>query len=210
MRTLLTFTIILSCLALGGGCARPKGKTMLERRQFTRDMRDKVLADLYATKPDLKQRIEQAAGYAAFSNVNIHLILLSTGHGYGMIVDNREDSETFMRMAEVGVGVGAGLKDLRAVMIFPNRTVMETFRDKGWQFGGQAQAAAKADDIGGSLGAQGAVSEGGGSVGAGAEGGTKGAMASHGIEIYRLTKAGLALHATLAGTKYWKDGKLNE
>ncbi len=210
MRIPLAIAIICSSLALDTGCHKPKGKTTLERRQFTRDMRDKILADLYASKPELKQRVEQAAGYAAFSSMNTHILLMTTGHGYGIVVDNRERSETFMRMAEVGAGIGVALKNIRVVMIFPNRTVMETFRDKGWQFGGQAQAAAKVDDTGGAIGTQGTVSEGGGSVGAAAEGGTTGAMSSHGIEIYRLTKAGVALHATLTGTKYWKDGKLNE
>jgi hypothetical protein len=30
-----------------------------------------------------------------------------------------------------------------------------------------------------------------------------------GVEIYQITKNGLALQATLQGTKYWKDKKLN-
>ena len=30
-----------------------------------------------------------------------------------------------------------------------------------------------------------------------------------GMEIYRLTQAGVSLQAQVAGTKYWKDGTLN-
>jgi hypothetical protein len=30
-----------------------------------------------------------------------------------------------------------------------------------------------------------------------------------GVEIYQITKNGLALQATLQGTKYWKDRDLN-
>ena len=30
-----------------------------------------------------------------------------------------------------------------------------------------------------------------------------------GIEIYSMTESGLALQATVAGTKYWKDKDLN-
>jgi len=29
------------------------------------------------------------------------------------------------------------------------------------------------------------------------------------MEIYQFTKSGIALQATVAGTKYWKDKKLN-
>ena len=30
-----------------------------------------------------------------------------------------------------------------------------------------------------------------------------------GVQIYQMTEAGLALQATLQGTKYWKDDELN-
>jgi len=30
-----------------------------------------------------------------------------------------------------------------------------------------------------------------------------------GIDMYSMTESGLALQATIAGTKYWKDNKLN-
>jgi hypothetical protein len=30
-----------------------------------------------------------------------------------------------------------------------------------------------------------------------------------GITVYQLTKSGLALQATIKGTKYWKDDELN-
>ena len=62
------------------------------------------------------------------------------------------------------------------------------FVTSGWNFGGQADAAAKAGDKGGAVGAEGNV----------------GAMT-----IYQLMKNGLALQATVQGTKYWKDDELN-
>jgi hypothetical protein len=30
------------------------------------------------------------------------------------------------------------------------------------------------------------------------------------MEIYQFTESGVALQATVAGTKYWKDSKLNK
>lgn len=93
-----------------------------------------------------------------------------------------------MRMGEVGVGVGAGVKDYRLVMIFQNQTVMDKFIDQGWVFGAQADAAAKASDAGGAAGGEAVV---------------------NGIAIYQLTEAGLALQATVKGTKFWRDDSLN-
>ena len=155
MRTILIVSV--AAMALSSGCAAPRGKTMLEKQQYVREMRGGTLAMLYKSRPDLEERIRDAAGYGVFSNVNIHLLQLSTGHGYGVVVDNSDDTETFMRMAEVGAGIGAGLKDLRAVFVFPTKEVMKRFTVHGWSFSSQAQALAKADDTGGGVGVTPAV-----------------------------------------------------
>ncbi len=208
MRTI--FIVSVAAMALSSGCATPRGKTMLEKQQYVREMRGGTLAMLYKSRPDLEERVRDAAGYGVFSNVNIHLLLLSTGHGYGVVVDNSDDTETFMRMAEVGAGIGAGLKDLRAVFVFPTEEVMETFTTKGWSFASQAQAVAKADEMGAGVRATADVSQSGasGSI-AGESSNTLAGTYSRGIEIYRLTKSGVALDATLAGTRYWRDKKLS-
>ncbi|MDA8527706.1 hypothetical protein N9K67_02785 [Opitutaceae bacterium] len=66
---------------------------------------------------------------------------------------------------------------------------MERFIETGWDFSGQADAAAKSNQKGGSIEASGTVLP--------------------GMEVYQLTKNGLALQATVQGTKYWKDKELN-
>jgi hypothetical protein len=81
------------------------------------------------------------------------------------------------------------VKDFRAVFIFHEKDKLEAFIDKGWDFSGQADAAAKSDNKGAAL--------------AGA------ATVIPGVEVYQITKNGLALQATLQGTKYWKDRDLN-
>jgi lipid-binding SYLF domain-containing protein len=152
-------------------------------------MRDKTLAKLYAQKPEAKAKIKSAAGYAVFSNVGTYILLVSAGQGYGVVVDNATGKKTYMKMAQVGAGVGLGVKDFRAVFIFRNEGVMSHFVDKGWEFGGQADAAAKSGEKGAAVSGE--------------------TYVESGIEIYQLTEAGVALQATVAGTKYWKDGALN-
>ncbi len=61
--------------------------------------------------------------------------------------------------------------------------------EKGWQAGAQADAAAKAGDKGGAY--AGAVD------------------VAPGIRLYQITENGLALQATIQGTKYWKDDELS-
>lgn len=156
-----------------------------------RAMRDAVLAELYKIHPDAKGRIKDAAGYAVFSNVGINLVLASFAGGRGMVVQPGlvRDRETFMKMASAGIGFGMGVKDFRAVFVFRDAAKLEAFIAQGWDFSGQADVAAKSDDKGAAL--------------AGAH------TVMPGVEVYQITKNGLALQATLQGTKYWKDKDLN-
>jgi lipid-binding SYLF domain-containing protein len=193
IKTLLVLTAACLALPSPGGLFGPKGDSVEEKRAKVRTQRDEILAKLYATHPEAKEKIEKAAGYGAFNNKNMNLFLLSTGHGYGVVVEGKSKKETFMAMAALGGGVGLGAKDLSVVFIFKNDDVMKKFIESGWQFGGEADATAKAGEKGG-----GAAKEGGIDTGANV------------FEIYQMTDTGVSLQATVAGTKYWKDKNLNE
>jgi lipid-binding SYLF domain-containing protein len=192
---LFAAAIALSALALPGtaGLFGPKGDTNEDKRAVVRKDGEEILAKLYAAHPEAKDKIQKAAGYGTFNNKNMNLFLLSSGHGYGMVVDNKSKKETFMAMGSLGGGVGLGAKDLSVVFIFKTPAVMNKFVESGWQFGGEADATAKAGEKGGA-----AAKEAGVDTGANL------------FEIYQLTDKGVALQATVAGTKYWKDSKLNE
>jgi len=170
-------------------CATPKGVTNKDQRNYVLKMKDETLAKLYKTKPETSKMIKKAAGYAVFSNIGSYLFLLSTSNGYGVVINNSTRTKTYMKMAEVGAGLGLGIKDIRLVFIFKNKTVMSEFIEKGWEFGGQADAAAKSGDKGAAVGGE--------------------VYIEQDIMIYQITEAGVALQATVAGTKYWKDKNLN-
>ncbi len=171
-----------------GACATTGGKSPDEKRQAIQSMKTEVLNDLYRIKPDVRAQIAKAPGYAVFSNANVNLVLASFGGGYGVAKNNRGGDHTYMKMGEVGFGVGLGVKDFRAVFVFHSTETMNNFIDKGWAFGAQADAAAKASDKGGAVG---------------------GEIVVNNMTIYQLTESGLALQATIKGTRYWKDAELN-
>lgn len=185
-RLLAIFALAIVIVA---GCSGPQGATVGDKRADIFKMRNDILTRLYEEKPEAKAKIEEAAGYGTFSNINVNLFLASTGNGYGVVHNNATGEETYMRMAMLGVGVGMGAKDFRAVIIFRNRDALNTFVEKGWEFGGHADAAAKLGDKGAQASAAGEV--------------------TGNMEIYTFTESGIALQATVAGTKYWKDKELN-
>ncbi len=186
---LTTIILSLSIIVFIAGCGPRGNMTIAEKRQVVMDMEKVTLARLYREAPETKDKIRKAVGYGTFSNANVNLILISAGGGYGSVVDNSTGNRTYMKMALGGVGFGLGAKDYRVVMIFNDKATLNKFLESGWDFGAHADAAAKAGETGGELSGEGDIIS--------------------GIEVFSMTESGLALQATVAGTKYWKDDKLN-
>jgi lipid-binding SYLF domain-containing protein len=161
-----------------------------QKKADIRKMSGETLARLYKVQPLAKEAVSKSAGYAVFSNFGTKIMFAGGGSGKGIAVNNKTKKETFMKMAEVQVGVGLGVKKFRLVWVFENQTDLKRFIDSGWEIGGQGTAAAKLSDQGGAF---------------------AGAMSvSPGIWLYQLTDDGLALELTVKGTKYYQAGALNK
>ncbi len=149
----------------------------------------KALSALYQAQPSARKAVESAAGYAAFSNFGMKILLAGSGTGEGIAVNNKTKATTYMKMAELQAGLGMGVKKFQQVWVFENESALNKFITSGWQFGGQATAAAKAGDTGGAY--QGAIA------------------VAPGVWLYQLTDKGLAVEFTAKGTKYYVDNDLN-
>lgn len=201
---------LLALIPLIAACHTAKGATQAEKQAYVIRMKEDTLRELTEPKPELAARIRSAAGYAVFSNVNAGIFIVTNGNGYGVVVNNRTREKTYMRMAELGAGIGMGLRQLRQVFIFHDEGSMASFIEHGLELGGDADATAKAKDRGIVLGSQAGIASGGASMGLSGEAGeAKRGAAGTGVEIYELTSWGVALRANVTGTKYWKDKKLN-
>ena len=185
---IMTLLILIAMITIAG-CGPRGNLTVEEKREAIVKMEKETLEKLYKESPQTKEKIKKAAGYGTFSNANVNLIFASAGGGYGSVVDNTTSQRTYMKMALGGIGLGLGVKDYRVVMVFKDKATIDKFIESGWDAGAHADAAAKAGDSGGELSGEGDIRS--------------------GIEIYSMTESGLALQATVTGTKYWKDDKLN-
>ena len=148
-RTLLSIVVLFISLALVA-CG-PKGDTTDQKRKVVRDMRSETLTKLYKMRPEARGKLQRAAGYGVFSNIETKIMFVGGGFGYGVIVDNANGRETFMRMAKLQGGIGLGIQDFRAVFVFNNRKVMQKFIEEGWQFGGGGDASLKAGEKGAAM-----------------------------------------------------------
>ena len=90
-----------------------EGSTPAEKRSAIQSETKKTLGELYAAKPETKDKVAKSVGYGYFSNVNVNLLVLSTENGYGVVHDNASGKDTYMKMAGAGVGLGMGARTPR-------------------------------------------------------------------------------------------------
>lgn len=183
----LVFASTLCLLMVAGGAFADKND---KKRGEILEMRAEVLERLYEERPETRLEIQNSVGYAVFSNIGVNVIFISGGGGKGVAHDKITGKDTYMKMGTAGIGLGLGIKDFRAVFVFHDTQSFNNFVEKGWDFSGEADAAANSGDKGGEV--SGATT------------------LSKKVNVYQFNKAGLALQATLRGTKYWQNDKLNE
>src|SRR5512132_3052646 len=181
MNRVMLVTMAFALAASGVALGADKAKEQAEVRKAAQE----ALAAVYKLQPSARKAVEAAAGYAAFSNFGMKILLAGGGSGEGIAVNNKTKATTYMKMAEVQAGLGFGAKKFQVVWVFDTEKALSDFVNSGWEFGGQATAAAKTGDKGSAY--QGAVG------------------VSPGVWIYQVTDKGLALELTAKGTKYYKD-----
>jgi lipid-binding SYLF domain-containing protein len=146
---------------------------------------NEVLSELFKDKPKAKALYESAYGWAAFNNMKL-AFGFSGGGGNGVAIERASGKQTFMKMGTVGVGIGLGINKYNVIFLFQDEKTFNNFVEKGWQADAGATAAA----------------------------GTHAAEAKtdfvNGMAIYQITDKGLMANADVAGTKYWKNKKLNK
>ena len=181
------FILMLTILAISSSSFAFNDK---EDRKEILDTNSKILKRLYKEQSSTKKKIAKAAGYATFSNIGVNVIFISAGGGTGVVHNNSTGKNIFMKMASGGLGFGLGIKDFNAVFIFHTKEALQKFINDGWDFSGQVDAAAKSGKKGDEISAAATIVD--------------------DVEIYQMTENGLALQATLQGTKYWQDDDLND
>lgn len=161
-------------------------------RDSIRQMRDETLARLFKADPKAREAIRKSVGYAVFDASQSNIILLVSGHGSGVAVDNSSKQELFMKMARLGAGPGIGYKRYKQVLIFKDRTLFNTFSTVGADVTASADATFKMRQESDGLVLNGAVSF------------------NPLLSVYQMTDRGALLQANWGGVGYLPNGDLNK
>jgi lipid-binding SYLF domain-containing protein len=193
MSPYIRFLVAATC-ALGiAGCASqsPTASGDAEqKRAALRQMKAATLADFYASNPQIEQDVRSAVGYGVFDASQVNVLLYVGSTGAGVLVDNSDQTETFMTMVRAGTGPGVGYKNFRQLLIFKNRGVFDTFRTVGADVGASADASFKM----------------GKRTGASLDGSVSFDPA---LSVHQITENGILLQANWGGVAYLPDGTLN-
>ena len=186
--TLIAMTVL--CLALSAGqlaFAEEDWKDLKADAKKAKidDTAKQALDEVFAKSKNAKGLYDKSYGWAVFDNLKIALGW-SGGGGNGVAVNKSSGARTYMKMGTVGVGLGLGAQSYQVVFLFQDEETFQNFVEKGWQADATAQAAAGTAGVGGQTGFV------------------------NGVAIYQLTDKGLMASADIAGTKYWKNKKLNK
>jgi lipid-binding SYLF domain-containing protein len=144
-----------------------------------------ALNGLFADHPKAKELYAKSYGWAAFNNLKL-AFGFSGGGGNGVAVVKETGEKTYMKMGTVGVGIGLGINKYNVIFLFQDSQTFNKFVNTGWQADAGATAAAgkAAADVATNF--------------------------TNGMAIYQITDKGLMAAADIAGTKYWKNDKLNK
>lgn len=146
---------------------------------------NETITRLYSEQPSARNLLSRSYGYAVF-NATQSSFAISGGGGTGIAVDRKTGKEFYMRMGSAGVGFGFGFQMLDVVILFQTKEKFYTFVNEGWDADTSASAAG------------------------GKEGFNKDSSFTNDVMVYQMTDKGLMAQASLKGTKYWKDTKLNK
>jgi lipid-binding SYLF domain-containing protein len=190
MKTTITCIALLTVLSLTlsatPASAQDDWKSMKEesKRMKVDEAAQDALAKLFADNAKAKNLYDKAYGWAVFDNLKL-AFGVSGGGGNGVATVKETGEKTYMKMGTAGVGLGLGANKYQIVFLFQDAKTFDSFVNKGWQADAGATAAA----------------------------GTSAAEVktdfTNGLAIYQMTEKGLMANADIAGTKYWKNDKLN-
>ena len=102
----------------------------MSARAEVNTMASDTLVRLNTLRPGSRKTVENAAGYAVFTNYGVQIFAVGGGVGKGVAVNSRTKSRTFMRMAEAQAGIGLGARKLQLVWVFDTEQKFNDFINK--------------------------------------------------------------------------------
>lgn len=151
-----------------------------EKLAYFESLEQETLAQLVKERPGAEQELARSVGYAVIDKKAVKVPVFGAGGGAGVVVEKASGKKTYLRVPELQFGLGWGGRAEKVILIFQDIEKLRDLADGMWKAGIEAEAAAKAGDVGA----------------AGGRG--TGDLMKKGFTTYVLTDAGVSATATIA------------
>jgi len=139
---IMSVIVVIAAAGYAGltGCAKKAAPPLPandRRRADLLGIREDTLTQLYRLHETARPEIEQAPGYAVFSNEQAPGTVGGGAEGYGVVIDNSTTLPTYMKMEQTAPPSRqpVQLDEYRIVFVFPDQATMRNFAQNGWKFG---------------------------------------------------------------------------
>ena len=170
-KTVLMALLLMTITACAGGLVGSHE----EKRAYFESLEKDTLARLVKEQPKTEQELAQSVGYAVIEKKVVKVPMIGAGGGAGA-----NGKRSYLRVPQLQFGLGWGGRSEKVILVFQDIEKLRDLADGTWKAGIEAEAAAKAGDIGA------------------AGGGGTGDLVKKGFATYVLTDAGVSATATIA------------
>ena len=167
--------LVMTITACAGGLVGSKE----EKLAYFESLESETLARLVKEQPKTEQELAQSVGYAVIEKKVVKIPMVGAGGGAGVVVEKASGKKSYLRVPELQFGAGWGGRAEKVILIFQDVEKLRDLADGAWKAGIEAEAAAKAGDVGA------------------AGGGGTGDLIKKGFTTYVLTDAGVSATATI-------------
>ena len=133
--------IIAMAIVLLAGCASPSPEEQGPTRTELDTMGKKAVATLLEKKPEARETFDRSVGYAVLDMTITKIPVVGTGSGFGIVIDKRTNSRTYIRISQFEVGGGMGAEKYKVIIIFDDAKLVEKVATGTWHYEAGAEAA---------------------------------------------------------------------
>lgn len=145
-RTGMWWVILIALTAIGcaGGLVGSKEKKLAYFSGLEHD----TLARLVKEYPATEKELANSVGYLVAEKDVVKVPMFGAGGGAGVVLDKETGKRSYLRIPELQFGAGWGGRVEKIVLIFQDVHKLRDLADGKWHAGMEAEAAAKAGDVG--------------------------------------------------------------
>jgi hypothetical protein len=140
----LTVVLLAFMTACAGGLVGSKEKKLAYFDNLERD----TLARLIKEQPKVQKELDESVGYLVAEQDVVKVPMVGWASGAGVAVEKAGGKRTYLRIPELQFGLGWGGRVQKIVLVFQDLDKFRDLADGKWHAGVEAEAAAKAGDVG--------------------------------------------------------------